>query len=159
LIINFKAYFLSKIYPFAISERIYLIGNLGKVSESLAHEEITKRGIIQSVVEYFYNQTNGTTKINREKKTNEYYDLTKLYFDYYGKYICNIPVRDMISTIFQPNVAVVDLDSKTKDLPYAHFDAEKFKQSNDRVINFTKEINNNLKQKNYPLARVLTGQG
>ena len=59
-------------------------GNLGKVSESLVHDEIMKRGLIQSVVMYFYDQPNGTAKINLTKFDNDYYDLRNLYFDYYG---------------------------------------------------------------------------
>jgi hypothetical protein len=58
--------------------------NLGKVSETLVHDEIMKRGLIQSVVKYFYDQPNGTAKINLDKMSNEYYDLRNLYFDYYG---------------------------------------------------------------------------
>jgi len=38
--------------------------DFGKVSESIVHEEILRRGLIQSVVRYFYNQQNGNKKIN-----------------------------------------------------------------------------------------------
>ncbi len=62
---------------------------LGKVSESLVHDEIMKRGLIQSVVMYFYNQTNGTQTVNLTKINNDYYDLRKLYFDYYGNWSVN----------------------------------------------------------------------
>jgi hypothetical protein len=92
------------------------------------------------------------------KINNEYYDLSKLYYDYYGKVICEIPLVNLISDTFQPAVAIVDLDPKTKDLPYAHFDAEKFTESNARVINFTKIIRDKLKNKNYTSARKLSGQ-
>lgn len=116
-------------------------GSLGKVSESLVHDEIIKRGIIQSVVRYFYEQPNGTDRINLTKIDNEYYDLTKLYYDYYGKYLCDsIPLKSLITLVFQPNVAVIDFDSATKDLPYAHFDAEKFIESNARVMDFKDRI-------------------
>ena len=92
------------------------------------------------------------------KINNEYYDLTNLYYDYYGKVICEIPLVNLISDTFQPAVAIVDLDPRTKNLPYAHFDAEKFTESNARVINFTKIIRSNLKQKQYAYARILSGQ-
>ena len=92
------------------------------------------------------------------KINNEYYDLSKLYYDYYGKSVCDIPLVNLISNTFQPAVAIVDLDPKTKDLPYAHFDAEKFTESNARVINFTKIIRDKLKNKNYTSARKLSGQ-
>ena len=92
------------------------------------------------------------------KINNEYYDLSKLYYDYYGQLVCDIPLVNLISDTFQPAVAIVDLDPKTKDLPYAHFDAEKFTESNARVINFTKIIRDKLKNKNYTSARKLSGQ-
>ena len=128
-------------------------GNLGKVSESLVHDEIMKRGLIQSVVRYFYDQPNGSQLINLTKIDNEYYDLTKLYYDYYGKYLCNsIPLANLITITFQPNVAVVDFDPDTKDLPYAHFDAERFNESNTRVIQFKDRIATALKNKGYKIG-------
>ena len=84
---------------------------------------------------------------------NSYYDLTKLYYDYYGKYICDIPLYYSIKDVFEPLVAGVDIDKITKDLPYAHFDAETFKKSNERVINFTKNIMDDIKNRKYELAR------
>jgi DNA polymerase/3'-5' exonuclease PolX len=48
--------------------------------------------------------------------------------------------------------------SSTKDLPYAHFDAERFLKSNERVINFTSDIYKNLQNKKYQEAKELTGQ-
>ncbi len=48
--------------------------------------------------------------------------------------------------------------SKTKDLPYAHFDAETFIQSNQRVIKFLTSINSSLQIKDYATARRLSGQ-
>ena len=62
--------------------------DLGKVSESLVHDEIMKRGLIQSVVKYFVENPRASSKVNVAKiDTGEYYDLRKLYFDYYGKKI------------------------------------------------------------------------
>lgn len=43
-------------------------------------------------------------------------------------------------------------------MPYAHFDAETFIGSNERVMNFTDYIKRNLTAKNYEEARKLTGQ-
>lgn len=59
-------------------------GNLGRVSDSYTHDEITKEGLIQSVVMYLYEQPGGAQKINLTKM-NDYYDLRKLYFDFYGE--------------------------------------------------------------------------
>ena len=58
-------------------------GNLGKVSDSLTHDEIVKRGLIQSVASYMKKKTN--TKIDMSKM-NDYYNVQNLYFDYYGDY-------------------------------------------------------------------------
>lgn len=62
-------------------------GNLGKVSESFTHDEITKEGLIQAVVQYFYDQPGGSQKINLTK-IPEYYDVRRLYYDYYGNLTC-----------------------------------------------------------------------
>jgi len=110
--------------------------------------------LIQSVVKYFHSQPNGKHKIDLKKINNEYYDLNKLYFDYYGKHICDIPLKHKIIVEFEKAVGSVDMDSKTKDLPYAHFDAETFKESNERVMNFTKNIMNYIKNCSYHYARI-----
>ena len=93
-----------------------------------------------------------------EKIHKEYYDLRNLYLDVYGKYVCDIPLDDLILNEFAPQVAIVDLDEHTKDMPYAHFDAETFAESNQRVIDFKKNITLALKQKNYEHARKLSAQ-
>ena len=70
-------------------------GNLGRVSDSLTHDEIVKRGLIQSVANYMKDQPN--SKINMSKiDTGEYYDVRKLYFDFYGKKI--FPSSDISTT-------------------------------------------------------------
>ena len=43
-------------------------------------------------------------------------------------------------------------------MPYAHFDAEKFADSNKRVIDFKENIRTYLAKKDYSSARKLTGQ-
>jgi hypothetical protein len=132
--------------------------DFGKVSESIVHEEILRRGLIQSVVRYFYNQQNGNKKINLNKINNDYYDLTNLYYDYYGKYICDIPLYYSIKAVLQPSVASVDLDPSTKDLPYAHFDAETFSESNARVITYIGNTMNYLSNKQYLRAKISSAQ-
>ena len=66
-------------------------------------------------------------------------DISKLYSDYYGKKICkskDLPLNKLIDKRFKPAVASVDFYKKTKDLPYAHFDAETFNKSNHLLIQF-----------------------
>lgn len=47
---------------------------------------------------------------------------------------------------------------ETKNLPTAHFDAETFQASNERVITFTNNIYSALDSKDYTTARKLSGQ-
>jgi hypothetical protein len=78
--------------------------------------------------------------------------LTNLYKDYYNVNICDLEAKNVINNGLKPWVAWVDLDPSTKDMPYAHFDAETFINSNQRVINFTQDINYSLDTKNYSNA-------
>lgn len=137
-------------------DRVFF-GAFGEVSESRTHEEIIRKGIIQSAVEFFYDQ-NGTMLVNLTKKTDEYYDLPRLYFDYYNKSICNPALSSLLTLTFSTNVARVDLSSSTKDLPYAHFDAEAFTESNQLVINMTERIYAALNISDFDTARELSGQ-
>jgi hypothetical protein len=131
----------------------------GQVSDTLVHEDIIKRGIIRSAAKYFYDQPGGSYNLDLKKlETGEYYNLNNLYYDLTGKYYCTIDLEVEIATTFKPNVAVVDFDSSTKDLPYAHFDAEKFVESNQRVIDFTERIYTRITEKDYSGARRLAGQ-
>jgi len=59
-------------------------GNLGKVSESFTHKEIIKEGVVQAVVKYLYDQNRPGSKVNLTKQ-NDYLDVRKLYYDYYGE--------------------------------------------------------------------------
>jgi hypothetical protein len=97
--------------------------DFGEVSESIVHEDIVKRGILSSVAKYMFENPTNISKINLTKlTTGEYYTTRNLYYDYFGKWYCTIDLDVLIKTVFQPAVAIVDFDSKTKDLPDAHFD-------------------------------------
>lgn len=135
-----------------------LVSRLDIYGNTTTHEQILKRGLVQSIVQYFYNQPNGTVRVNLTKATNEYYNLKKLYYDYYGLWFCHLDIEHLIETVLEPYVASVDLSYKTKNLPYAHFDAETFIESNNRVINFKKQIYSHLNMKNYVKARELAAQ-
>ena len=161
-IFKFECFVPAKLMDYAIS-KVNKVINFTQASVTLTHEEIIKRGIITSATKYFYDQSklNGSSsnRINLTKlDTGEYFNLKNLYYDYYGAWYCTIDLENMIITDFQPNVAIVDFDKSTKDLPYAHFDAETFQQSNNRVIQFINNINSALDQKDYSTARKLAGQ-
>ncbi len=97
--------------------------DFGEASETLVHEDIIKRGIINSVVKYMRENPTNTSNLNLTRLANgDYYNLRNLYYDYYGKKYCTIDLDVLIKTTYQPMVAIVDLDPRTKDLPDAHFD-------------------------------------
>jgi len=130
----------------------------GYVSQTLTHEEIIKRGIIRSVAKFFHEQPHGKDKIDLKAIETEYYSsIKRLYSDYYGKFFCKIPLEWLIKNIFQKMVVNVDTNEDTKDLPYAHFDADTFLLSNDRVIEYKKVIGEELSRKNYRKAAEITG--
>lgn len=91
--------------------------DFGEISETLAHEDIMKYGTLRAAARYFYNQTNGSLKINLNKLDTDYRNVQLLYKDYYGKNLCKFPFANIIEDDLLPNVAIVDFDSQTKDLP------------------------------------------
>ena len=88
----------------------------GLVSETLTHEEIIKRGIIRSAAKFFYDQPGGKERINLNKM-EDYYNIRRLYNDFYDQWFCNIELIELIEDVFQKNVINIDFDSETKDLP------------------------------------------
>ncbi len=130
----------------------------GYVSQTLTHEEIIKRGIIRSVAKFFHEQPRGKDKIDLKTLETEYYSsIKRLYSDYYDKFFCKIPLEGLIKNIFQKMVVNVDTHRDTKDLPYAHFDADTFLLSNDRVIDYKERIFQKLRKKEYSEAAEITG--
>lgn len=81
------------------------------------------------------------------------------YFYFIGKGLCNdfIPLYEIVK-IMQVDTASVDFSSFTKDLPYAHFDAEAFTESNDRVKEFKRQIRFDVKYNDFEGARKKSGQ-
>jgi hypothetical protein len=132
--------------------------DFGQVSETLTHETIITYGVIRSIARFFANQTSNSTNMNLSKLDTDYQDVQNVYRDYYGASLCNLPVEANIKIDLQPNVAIVDFDPNTKDLPNAHFDAEQFAVSNKRVMDMTNQIYDYLNVKDYQTARILTGQ-
>lgn len=72
--------------------------------------------------------------------------------------MCDTPLDLLIDDIFQKEVSRVDLESDTKDLPFAHFDAETFLESNKYVINISDQINAALSRNDFEKARPLAGE-
>jgi hypothetical protein len=159
----FQIYSINAFIPAALLDNVFnkvdkhFLNTMDVSGDTTTHDDIIKYGVIESIVQYFYNQTNGSTLVNLTKSNNEYYDLTNLYKDYYNVTICDLEAKKTIRYILKPYVALVDLDPKTKDMPYAHFDAETFINSNQRVIDFTKNINTALDSKDYSYALKLSG--
>lgn len=134
--------------------------NFNKASTSFSHENILRRGLIRSVARFFYDKPNGSSKIQINNMDRYLNDIDRLYRDYYGLtgIVRSAKIKWFLEWELEPNVAVVDFDPDTKDLPYAHFDAERLIESNDRVMSFKAQIDNALKNENYKQARKLTAQ-
>ena len=81
------------------------------------------------------------------------------YFKFIGKGLCNenIPLYKIVKNM-QSDTASVDFSSFTKDLPYAHFDAEAFIESNERVIEFKRQVHFDVKYNDFEGARKKSGQ-
>lgn len=133
--------------------------DFGFVSESLTHEEIMRRGVIRSVANYFYDQSRTSkNKVDLNNMNRYYKDLGNLYFDFYGKKYHIIELNLLLKFELQPYVALVDFDSTTKDLPFAHFDADTLKESNQRVIDAINSIKVALSKKELATARKLSAK-
>lgn len=113
--------------------------DFGEVSNTFTHEEIVKRGVVRSMIRFLRDQkTPGGERVRQRHSEHamESYtleDLRQVYNDYYNKTVCELDAELMIVKDFQLMVAAVDVWEHTKDLPYAHFDAESFEESNQRV--------------------------
>jgi hypothetical protein len=135
-----------------------------QLGPTLTHEEILKRGILRSVVKHFRESSPEFKSKLLDTQNDDDADnlnIRNLYFKLTGRRLCYIELDYLIETVFKPNIAIIDLASKTKDLPWAHFDAESFYDSNERVIQFRKRIISAIKKdddRNFDLARQLTAQ-
>jgi len=134
--------------------------DFGHVSRTFTHEDVLHRGIHRSIAKYFSERKDGKKRIKLEKIDKDYLEVRNIYFDYYGLSFCDVGVFGVrkVIEVLKINVEIVDFDDETKDMPYAHFDAETFYPSNERVIRFTEAIHVALAEKDYEVARRLTGQ-
>ena len=143
-----------------LDERLKL--DFGMVSKSIAHNKITRNGLVRSVALYFYEQKGGSQKIKLDDMDRYTNDTMQLYMDFYGSSSLSlnrsapfIKVAASIGIL----AGLVDLDPKTGDMPYAHFDAEKFKESNRRVIELMAQLNVSIaKGGDYADAHMLSAQ-
>lgn len=112
------------------------------ISPTLTHMDILRRGLIRSITRYFaHNQQTYTTspakqRVQLEKSDHVYSErLAELYKDYLGdaEYAsiseCGLKVDSIVNELSNL-VADVDFDKRLKDLPWAHFDANTFIESN-----------------------------
>jgi hypothetical protein len=133
--------------------------DLGKVSVTLSHEDILRRGLIQSIVKYYAEKSNN--RVNSSRLESYYRSLKNLYVDLNGPnngMNRNINLELLLATVLEPSVAFVDFDPNTRDLPYAHFDDETLIRSNEHVINLTSKVVQHLSSKEYRQAQVLSAK-
>lgn len=134
--------------------------NMGIVSASLSHDEITRRGLIRSVARYLHDQRGGENKIQLDNMDRYLNNLNLLYSDSNGGRRSSRPIEleFLLNTEILPYVTLVDVESSTRDMPYAHFDAETLAQSNRRVIEMTARVQAAVRARNMAQARKLAGQ-
>jgi hypothetical protein len=130
-----------------ISEKTKM--DFGKATvESLSHEDIIRRGCIRSVARFFYDHQRSSKQTIDISNMQKFTTFEQLYDVYYGfnivKRIEGIELILIVKAILELGVVGVDFDASTKDMPYAHFDAETFSKSNERVMNFTDMIHSNM---------------
>lgn len=112
--------------------------HLDEVNKTFSHEEILERGLVKSVAKYFAKKQNNT--LNNSVGLDDVIDLKRLFSDYKNEVYCQIGLEKVLREKLQPAVILVDVKQRTSKLPHAHFDAETFRESNQRVINFTNQI-------------------
>jgi hypothetical protein len=102
---------------------------------SLTHEEILTRGLIQSVASHFKEKGSLPPSSNPSPTS-----LKSLYESVYQDADVRPVGVESVLKILLLNVAIVDLDPRTKSLPYAHFDGETMYESNKRVVTMKQRI-------------------
>lgn len=118
----------------------FQLENATSVSETLTHMDILEKGFLKSIEKYF--------------KQNQ--SLIKVWNSTELKHKCNINV---VLNKMHKAVASVDSDFKLKNLPWAHFDANTFSESNSHVSKLFKNILDNvLIYQKYELALTQIGQ-
>ena len=143
-------------------------------TNTLTHTEILRKGVLKSIVKYFkhkqelefesdpYRSKHDRHVDPRKIDTHYMNNINELYHDYFGKDYetiskCNLKLDDAIKLITDAVISV-DFDPEFKDLPYAHFDADKFIESNQHVNKLMAQVLNEIQLKNYPTARKRIGQ-
>ncbi|CAF0866255.1 unnamed protein product [Brachionus calyciflorus] len=156
---NLNAFIPAKVIEFLIEKADHsLKEQFGEISRTYTHEEIIREGVIRSTVKFFSEQKHLTHLKLNLNRIEKYFNLNKLYGEIYNKSFCRTDLEDIIVKDLQPSVASVDFDEDTKDMPYAHFDANTFLESNRRVINMTQRVIKNIEKKKYERARELSGK-
>lgn len=143
------------------------------ISETHTHVDILRKGLIRSITKYFNEKQQKSLdslpyapkrNVDVEKSDTIYFkNINELYKDYLSPEdyrsiaVCNLEVEKVIDLICQ-SVAGVDFDPLLKDLPYAHFDANKISESNKYVQVLTDSIHHEiLINKNLASARKKIG--
>lgn len=110
-------------------------------SATLTHMDILQRGLVRSLTKYFaesqkINAHLAKHTVRMDKADTVYLErIGELYKDYLGeedyKVIseCGLRVHSVMNELAEA-VANVDFDKQLKDLPWAHFDANTFVESN-----------------------------
>lgn len=156
---HLSAFIPAKIVDFLIDKADdSLKDQFGEVSQSYTHEEIIRQGVIRSAVKYFSEQKDLSHLKLNISQIEKYFNLRALYKLIYNRTFCKTDLDEIIFKDLQPSVASVDFDSDTKDMPYAHFDANTFGESNLRVIDMTNKVLESISKRKFERARELSGK-
>lgn len=84
--------------------------DFGRVSKSVSHDVILKRGLIRSLITYFHEKSEGPAKIRIDDPERYLNDFEKLFTDYYGHVVGKMRamgLNTLLKTDFEPLVASV----------------------------------------------------
>jgi hypothetical protein len=145
--------------PFLKSADFQTLLEAGRVSDTFTHEYILEKGLMGSLIKFFYYHNSTFQNICYKELLNEYYkQLPTLYLhagfeSRFAKSNITVVIEEL-----KLNIGLVDIDDSTRFLAAAHFDSNQFDASNERVIKLTDDIYRAIENRNFSTARLLIAQ-
>ncbi|XP_071954218.1 von Willebrand factor A domain-containing protein 7-like [Antedon mediterranea] len=131
---------------------------LGLISpSSKTHVKITENAVLNVAYDFLKSTPRPLQPIKPLSKNAPYDSASDLLRAYYGDQVSTASFEEAIKDFKDANENV-DFDESSKKLPSAHFDAETFIESNNRLLRLRQEAIISIKAKNYKEARRKTGQ-
>lgn len=128
---------------------------LGYVSKSYTHQKILRKGLIKSITGFL---DEIGIKYKYDSGSDEFeYDPDSIKIKSKKRPFCKLTLKSVLG-IMEAGVAVVDTDTRYKDLPWAHYDANTFNESTERVRKYIENIKHKINDGDYTEARKLIGE-